>query len=146
MFEPIQSNVWQSVHNRSGAHYNVFGVKPGDDRAEAGMEGLRAMFPEAKADDMNFVLFSTSGVHGSYTTIEEVEASLVKYGNDPRFGEEDAPDDYSGDTITFLIVHPRIVCMRYGNAKVTAADIPFLKALRESSLEAVSRIGLADAI
>ena len=145
MFEPATSNVWQSVHHKDGAHYNIFGVSNGDDRAETGMAGLRAMFPDAKANAMNFALFSTSGVHGSYTTIEDVEESLTKYGEDPDFKDEDGPDDYHGDTVTFLIVHPRIVCLRYGNAKVTLADVPFLKALRASSLEAVSRIGMTDA-
>lgn len=143
MFEPATSKVWQSVHHRNGAHYNIFGVASGEGRAETGMAGLRAMFPDAKANDMNFVLFSTSGVHGSYTTIEDVEESLMKYGEDPDFKDE-APGDYHGDTVTFLIVHPRIVCLRYGNAKVTLVDVPFLKALRASSLEAVSHIGLAD--
>lgn len=38
---------------------------------------LRGMFPDAKADDMNFVLFSTSGVHGTYNTIEEAEKHLA---------------------------------------------------------------------
>ena len=142
MFEPAESTVWQNLRGATGAHYSIFGVRNADNRGELGMAGLRAMFPEGEADDMNFVLFSTSGVHGDYTTIEEVEAGIQKYGDDPEFSEEDAPDDWNGNTITFLIVHPRIVCLRYGNAKVTTDDIPYLKKLRASSLAAVAGIGV----
>ena len=41
---------------REGAHYNIWVISSG------GVEGLRKMFPDAKANEMNFVLFSTSGV------------------------------------------------------------------------------------
>lgn len=62
------------------------------------MAALREMFPEGKADDLNFVLFSTSGVHGSYCSIEAAEA-------EPDLG------------VTFLIVQPRIVGLRYGKGE-----------------------------
>lgn len=141
MFEPATSAVWHNLSGKDGAHYSIFGVKDCDDRDAAGMKGLRTMFPDAEANDMNFVLFSTSGIHGLYTTIEEIESGLVKYGDDPDFAD-DAPDDWHGNTVTFLIVHPRIVALRYGNAKVTKDDVAFLKALRASSLAAVAKIGL----
>lgn len=86
------------------------------------MAALREMFPSGKADDLNFVLFSTSGVHGTYRTIEDVE------------------DD--GGDVTFLVVHPRIVGLRYGNCEPrTPEDFDFLKRLRASSYEAVASIG-----
>lgn len=141
MFEPARTAVWQNLSGKDGAHYSIFGVGDCDDRGEAGLAGLRAMFPDAQANDMNFVLFSTSGIHGCYTTIEEVESGLIKYGDEPDF-DDDAPDDWHGNTVTFLIVHPRIVCLRYGNAKVTLNDIKFMKDLRASSLAAVAKIGL----
>lgn len=114
-----------SVHVQS--HYSIEKI----DR-ENGMSRLRAMFPSATADDMNFVLFSTSGVHGTYMTIEEVELAL-------QAGD---PDTYID--LTFTIVHPRLVCMRYGNAIPALADIPFLKKLRSSSWKAVAKIGAQD--
>lgn len=87
-----------------------------------GMEALRALFPEGKADDLNFVLFSTSGVHGTYCTIEAAEAE--------------------GLDVTFLVVQPRIVGVRYGNCEPkTPEDFAFLKRLRASSYEAVQSIG-----
>ena len=91
---------------------------------------------------MNFVLFSTSGVHGMYTTIEEIEASILKYpdGPDPDGPDPDA-DDYHFPEVTVLIVQPRLVCLRYGCIPVTLADIPYLKRLRESSWCTVQKIG-----
>lgn len=96
-----------------------------------GMLALRALFPTADADSLNFVLFSTSGVHGTYQTIESLENFIC--GNDPDgFGE-----------LTFLIIHPRLVSMRYGVCKPkNMDDISYLKKLRNSSINAMSLIGL----
>lgn len=94
-----------------------------------GMLALRELFPDAKADQHNFVLFSTSGIHGTYQLIEDAETNLVE-------SSEELID------ITFLIIQPRIVCTRFGNATPkTTDDIAFLKALRASSLSAISQIG-----
>ncbi|ASS55925.1 hypothetical protein [Rhizobium leguminosarum] len=87
-----------------------------------GVEDLRKMFPDAKTDPLNFCMFSTSGTHGSYTTIEEIEEALDK----------DGPQ-----TLTVLVVQPRTVRMLYGDIWVTADDIEFLKALRASSKSSV---------
>lgn len=106
-----------SVFHKEGAHYNIFAVKE-----EEAMDLLRRFFPKGEANDLNFVLFSTSGVHGSYTTIEEARRGKC--------------------AVTFVIVQPRLVCMRYGNvAPKTDDDWAFLKKLRASSWAAVQTIG-----
>ena len=115
--------MWQNTNpNSSGDHhYSVLRLTGN------GMEALRQLFPDGKGDEMNAVLFSTSGAHGSYCTIEDVEE-----------GGEDSPED-----VTFVVIQPRIVCMRYGNVQPkTAEDFVYLKGLRESSLKALSSIGL----
>lgn len=110
-----------------GGYYS----KPSPVLEGMGMEALREMFPDGKANEMNFVLFSTSGVHGSYQTIEDIETRIDT-------GEELG----ASDSVTFLVVHPRMVWMRYGNAHPkTIADTEYLKSLRESSRDAVSEIG-----
>jgi hypothetical protein len=92
-----------------------------------GMEALRQLFPTGEADELNAVLFSTSGVHGTYCTIEAVEA-----------GGDDVPSD-----VTFCVIQPRIVCMRYGNVTpITPEDFAFLKRLRETSSKALAGIGM----
>jgi hypothetical protein len=125
------TNPWKPVLNPrddGGAHYTIFGVK----REAIGMQALRGMFPDGKADAMNFVLFSTSGVHGTYNTIEEAETTILGKA---------APDE-ACSSVTFLIVHPRIVALRYGECDPeTPEDIAFLKRLRKTSHAAMSRIG-----
>jgi hypothetical protein len=137
MFEPARTSNWESVHRKEGAHYNTFGVTRGADA----MAALREWFGEnAEADEMNFVLFSTSGVHGSYATIEDAERWLN--------GERDEDDEVESDgedgcpDVTFLLVQPRIVCLRYGNCQPkNADDIRWLKKLRASSWKAARKVG-----
>ena len=110
-----------------------------------GCTSLRILFPDGEANDLNFVLFSTSGVHGSYATLDDIEASIRKYGIDPyQLTDEDAdfPDDYYSPSVTILVVHPRVVALRYGNAKIeTLEDLEYLKKLRASSTAVVQKIG-----
>jgi hypothetical protein len=111
--------VKSDTRDLSGPHYSVFELR-GD-----GMEALRDCFPTGKATQLQQVLFSTSGVHGSYTTIEDIER-----------GEDGAK------ALTFLIIQPRLVCMRYGIRQPTEPeDFEFLKALRASSSAALGTIG-----
>lgn len=106
------------------SYYSIFRCN-GD-----GMTALREMFPIGEADQMNFVLFSTSGVHGSGVRIEDVEEDM----------QRDVPE---GMQLTFLVIQPRIVCMRYGNLLPRSAeDIAFLKRLRASSLLEISGVGM----
>ena len=125
------SDALKSVYNKDGHHYNIYKVE-----ASKGMEVLRDLFPDAEANEMNFVMFSTSGIHGSYATIEDIENGFNEYGVDPQFPGGEPPDDYWGNNLTVLVIHPRIVCMKYGDIEVAPDDIQFLKDLRKSSIEA----------
>lgn len=141
MFEPAQHNGLKKIVTRDGgAHYSVWHLDAGaNDQHDTsvGMESLRGLFPNGEADEYQFVMFSTSGVHGSYITIEEIEEGLFAHGDDFEPGE-DWPENWHGKDLTVLVVHPRIVCLRCGNVRVKIADIPFLKKLRASSLAAVT--------
>lgn len=96
-----------------------------------GMDFLREIFPEGVADEMNFVLFSTSGIHGSYTKIEEIKLGMTS-------------SDFTSP-VTFIFIQPRKVTVRYGNATPkTEDDLNFLKRLRDSSLREISRIGVPE--
>ena len=128
MFEPADSGPWHSIHKKTGAHYNTYACHDRD-----GMAALREFMPEGP-DEFNFVLFSTSGVHGTYNTIEGAERGLA--------GEVDEYGDPHSTAVTFLIVQPRICCVRYGNCTPqTAEDIAFLKDLRARSWAVVQKIG-----
>lgn len=91
-----------------------------------GMDILRSIFPTGEADYMNFCLFSTSGVHGSYWTIEDAERNFLN------------PEDGENNPVTFLIIKPRIVSVIYGNCTPQSQDdFDFLKKLRASSKSVV---------
>lgn len=103
-----------------GEHYSVLRVR---DPSE-GMAALRLMFPDGVADDLNMVVFSTSGVHGSFHTIEEIEAGECK-------------------KLTFLIIQPRMVTLRYGTCiPETPEDFAWLKRLRETSHAQLAQLGV----
>ena len=139
IFEPAEQGYWKSIYGKDGAHYNIFAIGP-DHRVDAeeeqhSIQALRDFFEDGKADELNFCLFSTSGVHGLYATIEEVE----------KWIQCDCPEEWGDDMvdcITFLIVQPRTVTLRYGNVYPrTQDDIYFLKRLRQSSWDAIQQIG-----
>lgn len=91
-----------------------------------GTEALRTMFPDATADELNFVLFSTGGVHGFERTLEDISTTDT-------------------ETVTFLLVQPRIALLRYGVADPQdAEDFLFLRKLRKSSHDVVARIGMPE--
>jgi hypothetical protein len=122
--------MWENIDPKNDdAHYSVMRKQ----RGVGGMTALRGMFPNAEADNMNLVLFSTSGVHGTYNTIEEAEATI---NGIPHEGGQFAE-------VTFLIVHPRLVALRYGvcNPK-NQKDIDYLKKLRASSHAVLAKVGL----
>ena len=129
LFTPKNDGIWRSNFDKKGMHYNVYSCRDSD-----GMRALREMFPDATADELNFVLFSTSGIHGTYNTIEEAERSLN--GEVDEDGNRHIPD------VTFVIIHPRTVTIRCGNAIVEkSADIEFLRSLRASSWAVAGKIG-----
>ena len=117
----IRGNPWRRVETvPRGDDFTYYSIY---ELAGDGMAALREIFPDGQANPLNFVLFSTSGVHGCYSTIEDVE-------------DDELP------SVTFLVVQPRVVCLRFGNVSPAGAeDIAFLKQLRRSSTEVVSRIG-----
>jgi hypothetical protein len=111
---------WKPLYG-DGGHYNIASIKDEDDA----MNALRALFPEGgkSVDEMNFVLFSTSGVHGTYGTIEEAEEDKEL-------------------SVTMLVVHPRLVTLKYGNVTPDGKeDFDFLKDIRKASWEVVQTIG-----
>jgi hypothetical protein len=129
-------NLWENINRKDSfyesAHYQIF--KGVDDKRN--IDALKLLFPDAKANSMNFCLFSTSGIHGSYTTIEDVEKIIVN----GEYYDEDGEEEDLG--VTFLIVQPRLVCLRYGVCySENIEDINFLKNLRASSYEAIRNIG-----
>jgi len=85
-----------------------------------GIDHLKRIFPNGEANDLNWCLLSTSGVHGLYTTLDDLEATM---------------EDREVLTITVLVVMPRIVSMLWGHIEITKDDLPYLRKLVSSSLK-----------
>jgi hypothetical protein len=127
------------IEIKIASHYQIMKEEP-----KKGMTLLRSIFAEAEADEMNFCLFSTSGVHGDYTLIEEAEAFLKGENEYAKYLGEDFDGEVMPDEIliTYLVVHPRLVCLKYGLCiPQDQEDIEFLKKLRKSSWKITQQIG-----
>ena len=130
MIRTIQRFGSWETHDDGVGHYTTAWLS----RSVDGMHVLREYFARGP-DEFNVVLFSTSGVHGTYTTIEEVEATL----------RGEAPPDEESHEVTFLLLCPRMCSIKYGNVRPkTLDDIAFLKDLRAKSHAMLARIGLAE--
>jgi hypothetical protein len=122
-------NMWENLDqtNPYSAHYVVMRMESGF----SGMQALRELFPEGIADELNMVLFSTSGCDGTRNTIEKAETHLQSPGKN-TFSE-----------VTFLVLHPRRTALRFGNCSPeTQADIDYLKRLRATSHAALAKVGI----
>lgn len=91
------------------------------------IEELKQFFPNGKCNEINLVLFSTSGIHGTYQKIEDICF--------------DGSSEENTDYLTVLVIQPRKVCMAYGEIKVSEEDVEYLKMLRKSSRDEFCKIG-----
>lgn len=111
------------------------------------IEPIKALFPSGIADERNMAVFSTSGTHGTCTTIEEFEEAFKSLrGNsvNAQITEDDIEEAAAVVTngITYLVVQPRIVKTYYGVCVPSSLEeIEYLKRLRDSSKEVLSKIG-----
>lgn len=131
MNEPL----WKQVDSTSG-YYSVQWLRD----PSRGMEALRQLFPECRCDAMNLILLGTSGVHGSYTTLDDLQAQLEsRRWIDPRPVPVDETEDLP--EITFVVVKPRTVMLYYGNVRVEhLGDIAWLRDLASTTPGAVAAI------
>ncbi|WP_132074688.1 hypothetical protein [Anaerospora hongkongensis] len=83
------------------------------------IQDVKAIFPTGKANAENWLLLSTSGSNGVYTTLDDIEA-----------GE--------GQGITVLIIQPRLVCIYQGHIKIEKEDITYLRKLVSSTIRAIA--------
>jgi hypothetical protein len=95
------------------------------------MSTIRSIFPDGEADERNWLLCSTSGIHGSYTKMDEIARSW-------DVPKEDV-ERHVGHRLTVLVIHPRIVSMGYGDIKIQKEDIPYLMQLVQSSVRQIAQ-------
>lgn len=102
------------------------------DSVDDGTAMLQEWFPTADhVDELNFVLFSTSGVQGSYRTLEDVRLD---------WGVGDPNTHY----VTFVVVSPRVLFLHCGNVWCRNQHAyAWLKSLCQASWDAVTGVGKA---
>ncbi|MEK8128637.1 hypothetical protein WMW72_12040 [Paenibacillus filicis] len=90
------------------------------------MDDLKSIFPDGEADEMNWCVFSNGGIHGGYEKLDDLAGDLDEdYEYPPR--------------INVLVIRPRLVSMLYGYIEVNKEDIPFLRKLVNSTLQAIAK-------
>lgn len=99
-------------------HYSVGALKSLDD--------LRRLLPDGTDYTLNWLVLSTSGVHGTYGTLDGWEP--------PNSGDIDD----TGDHITVLLIQPRMVRVWYGYISVSSEDIPWLRDQVRKSLAGIA--------
>lgn len=114
---------------------------------------LRAIFDSTTDYSCHWLFLSTSGVHGSYTNLDEIsrDAQRLDNGNcwDPDhevdcdcgapWDEENHPLVYPDGSfrITALMLKPRIVQAAYGTVWATIQDIPWLRDVVSRTLQGI---------
>ena len=121
----LQGDMVDACGNRAETtHYHVFdSIKT--------IEDLKTIFPDGKADDLNWVFLSTSGVHGTYTSLDDLE-------KDPDYAEN--IDDEGNTHITVLVLHPRMCCIKFGEMKFNLkADSAYLRGLVKTTVTEITK-------
>lgn len=83
-----------------------------------GMDHVRKLFPNGNADSLNWLFLSTSGVNGTFNTLDYIE----------RHWSDDS------NYVTALVLFPRLCVMYYGEIAITESDIPYLRNLVDSTI------------
>lgn len=100
-----------------------------------GMAEVRVLLADG-ANALNWLFLSTSGVHGSYQTLDNLFKVDEEYP-----GEEEIPD-----SITAIVFQPRTVRVWYGDIKVTPEDVPWLREQVTKTLTAVATSQLGNVV
>lgn len=122
--------------DRAGGHYTTNAIC-GD-----AMDIIRQLEP----NDINWIFLSTSGVHGTYCTLDDVEDRLWNLSDEELRKVDYAEDDEdwkrpTEDDITVLIVLPRMVTTMYGTAIIrTREDVALLRKRVEQTFKGIERL------
>lgn len=90
-----------------------------------GMEALKECFPDGEADMYNWCFLGQSGVHGSYTKLDDLNEDYLDEDGDPQ-------------QITVVVFRPRTVVALYGQVEVKSKeDEQFLRKLAKTTVQEV---------
>ena len=101
-------------HNES-AHYSVYSL--GETEKER-WETLRTTF-ENGPNEMNLLIGSTSGIHGSYATLDDLENPNSEYRQEM---EEEGFFINDEEAFTVLVIQPRLCSLMYGTIGIHSKE------------------------
>jgi hypothetical protein len=97
------------------------------------MQEIYSMFPAGLTNERQWILLSTGGLHGSFTSIEDAE--YILRGEDPK----KQPLSNGRTMITVLIVKPVSCTLLWGEVQVNMDDLKFLRKLVRNSLQTIEK-------
>lgn len=94
------------------------------------LDHLKEIFKNG-ADELNWLVASTSGIHGGYTKLDDIEQTW----------ELDPEDEKSnGKHITLLVIQPRLCVLKYGEIQIhDKEDIKWLRGIISQSIEMIKK-------
>lgn len=118
-------------------HYKIIELK--------NIQEVHDIFTEDVMYRLNWCFLSTSGIHGTYTTLQEIEDYLNKKEELDITCNKDCnnckmKDFDCSEYITILVVHPRTVTLKYGEMKITKEDIPKLRKYLINTIKKINDI------
>lgn len=133
------NNFSNTTYPNNSSCYSIYKLNHTEDGNHETEQYLREQFPngEIARESLTVCIFSTSGVHGCYTTIEAAERQLNHPRNDLYYSQYED----SVPTVTYMIIHLRSIKIIYGNIEVTAENLDFLKKVRASSQLFLAKMG-----
>ena len=103
---------------------------------------LKSIFPNDRADRFNWLLCSTSGIHGDYTNLNEIEDPNIGYEEDKDYFDgtlEEWIEEEHSKHITILVIQPRRCHLFYaGELEIRGPeDITWLRNMVDSSIQEI---------
>ena len=112
-------------------HYKVLHIEGTNDER---WDWIHQCFPEDKADAANLLMGSTSGMHGSYRTLDDLKREAYEDG-EPL---ECMPEHI--EAFTLLVIQPRLCLLHCGTIGIRSHDdIVWLRKLITASVKAFAK-------
>ena len=119
--------------DRRSAHYNVYSL--GSTEKER-WETLHKVF-ENGPNEMNLLIGSTSGIHGSYVTLDDLENPNSEYRQEM---EEEGFFIDDEEAFTVLLIQPRLCSLMYGTIGIhSKEDFNWLRQIIDQSVQEIIR-------
>ncbi len=95
------------------------------------LEPLKRIFHDKCDYTLNWLFLSTSGIHGSYIDLDQIESAW-------DITDEEA-ESYVGRHVTVLAVLPRMVTTLYGHVELESlAEVAWLRSVVEKTMAGVA--------